>query len=61
MLRPSPCWPPSNRSTKPIVTKICAINTDNEAIVSRFPKIFSGLGSLTEEYQVKLNEDDATS
>ena len=31
------------------VTKICAINTDKEAIVLRFIKLFSGLGCLTEE------------
>ena len=36
------------------VTKICAINTDKEAIVFRFIKLFSGLGCLTEENQIKL-------
>ena len=33
-----------------LVTKICAINTDKEAIVCRFLKLFAGLGCLTEEY-----------
>ena len=33
-----------------LVTKICAINTDKETVVFRFPKPFSGLRCLTEEY-----------
>ena len=40
-----------------LITKICAINTDKETIVSKFPKLFSGLGCLTKEYQIKLNKD----
>ena len=43
-----------------LVTKICAINTDKETNVSKFPKLFSGLRCLTEEYQIKLiNNEDA--
>ena len=30
-----------------LVAKICMINTDKETFVSRFPKLFSGLGCLT--------------
>lgn len=35
-----------------LVAKICNINIDKETIVSRFPKLFSGLGCLTEEYEI---------
>ena len=40
-----------------LVTKICNINTDEETIVSRFPKLFTGLGCLTEEYEIQLSKD----
>ena len=40
-----------------LVTKICNISTDKETIVSRFPKLFTGLGCLTEEYEIQLSKD----
>ena len=39
-----------------LVAKICTINTDKETIVLRFPKLFSGLGCLTEEYEIQLSK-----
>ena len=65
----SPCWSsPCQRSrfsprfnpaieVLNLVAKICTINTDKETIVSRFPKLFSGLGCLTEEYEIQLSKD----
>ena len=40
-----------------LVAKICTINTDKETIVSRFPKLFSGLGCLKEKYEIQLSKD----
>ena len=40
-----------------LVAKICMINIDKETFVSRFPKLFSGLGCLTEEYEIQLTKD----
>ena len=40
-----------------LVAKVCMINTDKETFVSRFPKLFSGLGCLTEEYEIQLTKD----
>ena len=40
-----------------LVAKVCMINTDKETFISRFPKLFSGFGCLTEEYEIQLTKD----
>ena len=40
-----------------LVTKVHTISTSKETIASKFPKLFSGLGCLTEEYNIQLNKD----
>ena len=40
-----------------LVTKVHTISTSKETTPSKFPKLFSGLGCLTEEYNIQLNKD----
>ena len=40
-----------------LVTRVNTISTSKENIVSKFPKLFTGLGYLTEEYNIQLNKD----
>ena len=49
-IRLSPCWTPCN-------CKGTYISTSKETIASKFPKLFSGLGCLTEEYNIQLNKE----
>ena len=43
--------------TLSLITKVHTISTSKETIPSKFPKLFSGLGCLTEEYNIQLNKD----
>ena len=40
-----------------LVTRVYTISTSKETIVFKFPKLFTGFGCLTEEYNIQLNKD----
>ena len=42
-----------------LACRIDAVNTEEPDIVKRFPQVFEGLGTIGEEYQIKL-KDNAT-
>jgi len=40
-----------------LVTKICGIQLDKDTVVSKFPELFTGLGKLQGEYDIKLSDN----
>ena len=40
-----------------LVTKICGIQLDKDTAVSKFPELFTGLGKLQGEYDIKLSDN----
>ena len=40
-----------------LVTKICGIQLDKDTVVSKFPKLFTGLGKLQGEYNIMLSDN----
>ena len=40
-----------------LVTKICEIQLDKDTVVSKFTELFTGLGKLQGEYDIKLSDN----
>ena len=40
-----------------LVAKVCDMTISKETVLTRFPRLFSGLGRLQGEYDIKLNND----
>ena len=40
-----------------LIQRLCTVKTESSDIEKQFPKVFSGLGTLGEEYEIKLKDN----